>query len=299
MNRSRMMVFALLAVAMSVVVAFVAYRVLKHRLAPPDETVQIVVAADKLQIGARVTDTMLRTASWPRGVQLDGSFSDPAEVVGRGVLVPMQPNEPVLESKLAPKEAGAGLTTVIPDGMRAVSVQVNDVIGVAGFVLPGSHVDVIVIGSPEKGGGSDVSKLFLENVQVLAAGTNVQQDANGQPMKVNVVTLLVTPDDAEKLALSTVDSRIQLALRNPLDKDQTNPAAVRKEALYGMPSAPAPAPPRPKTTVVRYRPKAPVRPAVAAAVGPAPAAGRSYTVEVISGTKRETSTFEVKEKSKE
>src|SRR6516225_10740839 len=117
MNRSRMMVFALLAVAMSVVVAFVAYRVLKHRLAPPDETVQIVVAADKLQIGARVTDTMLRTASWPRGVQLDGSFTDPAQVVGRGVLVPMQPNEPVLESKLAPKEAGAGLTTVIPDWM--------------------------------------------------------------------------------------------------------------------------------------------------------------------------------------
>lgn len=299
MNRTRMLVLAFFAVVMSVMVAFVAYRVLKRRLAPPDETVQIVVAADKLQIGARVTDTMLRTASWPRGAPLDGSFSDPAQVVGRGVVVPMQPNEPVLESKLAPKEAGAGLTTVIPDGMRAVSVQVNDVIGVAGFVLPGSHVDVIVIGSPDKNGGTEVSKLFLENVQVLAAGTNVQQDANGQPMKVNVVTLLVTPDDAQKLALSTVDSRIQLALRNPLDKDQSNPAAVRKEALYGITSAPIAAAPRPKATVVKYRPKVPARPVVAAAVVPAAASGRSYTVEVISGTKRETSTFEVKEKSKE
>src|SRR5215471_18253450 len=205
MNRTRMMIFAVLAIAMSVMVAFVAYRVLKNRLAPPEETTQIVVAADTLPIGTRVAEPMLRTASWPKGAPLEGSFTDPTQVVGRGVLVSMQPNEPVLESKLAPKEAGAGLTTVIPEGMRAVSVQVNDVIGVAGFVLPGSHVDVIVIGSPDKSGGSDVSKLFLKNVQVLAAGTNVQRDVNGQPMKVNVVTLLVTPDDAEKLALSTVD----------------------------------------------------------------------------------------------
>lgn len=299
MNRTRMMVFALLAIFMSVMVAFVAYRVLKNRLAPPEETTQIVVAADKIPIGTRVTDTMLRTASWPKVAPLDGSFTDPAQVVGRGVVISMQPNEPVLESKLAPKEAGAGLTTVIPEGMRAVSVQVNDVIGVAGFVLPGSHVDVIAIGTPEKGGTSDISKVFLENVQVLAAGTNVERDANGQPMKVNVVTLLVTPEDAQKLALSTVDSRIQLALRNPLDKDQANPAAVRKEALYGMSSVPVAPAVRPKTTVVRYRPKPPALPAVAAAVTPTASPGRSYTVEVISGTKRETSTFEVREKRKE
>ena len=298
MNRTRMLAFALLAVVMSVMVAYVAYRVLKNRLAPPEETTQIVVAAEKLPIGTRVTETMLRTASWPRGTPLDGSFGDPAQLLGRGVLVSMQPNEPVLESKLAPREAGAGLTTVIPEGMRAVSVLVNEVIGVAGFVLPGSHVDVIVIGSPDKGGSSDVSKVFLENVEVLAAGTNVERDANGQPMKVNVVTLLVTPDDAEKLALSTVDSRIQLALRNPLDKDQTSPAAFRRAALYGTSSSPtpAPAPSRPRAGVVKYKPKGPPGPAVVAAAAPAEAPGRTYTVEVISGTKRETSTFHVREK---
>ena len=122
-------------------------------------------------------------------------------MVGRGVIVQMFPNEPILESKLAPREAGAGMAVAIPDGMRAVSIQVNDVIGVAGFIQPGSRIDLILTGIPKEG-MEMASKIVIENLQVLATGQNVQQDANGKPQTVPVVTLLVTPEQAEKITLA-------------------------------------------------------------------------------------------------
>ncbi|MFY9570664.1 MAG: Flp pilus assembly protein CpaB, partial [Blastocatellia bacterium] len=202
--KNRMLILAVLALALSGAVAYYAYRILKNRLSPSDETVQIVVALEKLSLGARITEQQLRLTPWPKATPLEGSFITPSEVVGRGVIVPMSPNEPVLESKLAPREAGAGLTTAIPEGMRAVSVRVNEVIGVAGFVTPGTRVDVIAIGSLSGDGQDQRSKVFLENVQVLAAGQNVQRDANGQPQQnVQVVTLLVSPEDSQKLALAS------------------------------------------------------------------------------------------------
>jgi Flp pilus assembly protein CpaB len=156
-------------------------------------------------------------------------------------MVPIQANEPITESKLAPKEAGAGLTAVIPEGMRALSIQVNSIIGVAGFVIPGSRVDLILIGVPPKdvkGAKEDelASKIILENLEVLAAGQNVQRDVNGKPQNVQDVTLLLTPEQAEKVALATGDGRIQLALRNPMDKEAAEPPLVVRSALYAGPT---------------------------------------------------------------
>ena len=181
MNRTRMIVLAISAVALSVLVSLFAYGVLKNRTTPirekvTEEVAQVVVAAQRLPLGVRLTERNLRLAPWSRAVSLKGSFTDPKEIVGRGVIVPMISNEPVLESKLAPREAGAGLTPAIPDGMRAVGVKVNDVIGVAGFALPGTRVDVILTGTNNK---VETSKVILENIQVLAADQNVEQDANG------------------------------------------------------------------------------------------------------------------------
>ena len=122
--------------------------------------------------------------------------------------------------------------STIPDGMRAVSVKVNDVIGVAGFVVPGSRVDLILSGSPTESGNVEMSKVILENIQVLAAGQNVANDDNGKPLNVQVVTLLVTPEQSERLALASVDGKIQLALRNPMDLEHTNPNAIRREHLF-------------------------------------------------------------------
>src|SRR5215471_12680733 len=238
MNRSRMFILSAVAFVVALGVTFFTYRALRDRLQPPDDMSQIVVAAQSVSLGSRLTEADLRLAPWPRAVPLEGSFRNISDVVGRGVVISMIPNEPVLDSKLAAKGSGAGLTAAIPDGMRAVSVKVNDVIGVAGFVVPGSRVDVILSGSPVNNGDIQMSKVILENIQVLAAGQNVATDANGKPLSVQVVTLLVTPEDSQKLALATVEGKVQLALRNPLDLDRTNPDAVRREALYGPSSAP-------------------------------------------------------------
>jgi pilus assembly protein CpaB len=296
MNRTRMIVFAFFALALSGLVAYYAYRMLSNRLAPPtDETVQIVVAAEKLTLGNRLTETQLRVANWPKANLPEGHFSDPNAIVGRGVIVAMSPNEPVLDSKLASKEAGAGLGSAIPEGMRAVAVRVNDIIGVAGFVTPGTHVDVIIIGTPGASGVT-TSKIFLENVQVLSAGQNVERDVNGKPQSSQVVTMLVTPEDAQKLALAG-DQRIQLALRNPIDLVVENPKGVQMATLYGTSSA-APTPeaprPRPRPMVVRYAPRP--KPEIAAPVSVEPAV-RSVTIEVIRGDKRESSTFQMKPKT--
>ena len=178
---------------------------------------------------------------WPKSMPLQGSFSDASLVVDRGTMAPIEMNEPILESKLAPKGAGAGLMTVIPQGMRALSIQVNSIIGVSGFVLPGSRVDLILTAIPPKdvkGAKNEEmgSKIILENLEVLAAGQNVQRDVEGKPQTVQDVTLLLTPDQAQRVALATGDGRIQLALRNPMDKKAAEPLLVVRSSLYEGPT---------------------------------------------------------------
>src|SRR5262245_26993766 len=186
MNRSRMFVLAAVAFIIAVGVTAFTYRVLSNRLQPTSDMTEIVVAAQGVSLGSRLTEADLRMAPWPRAVPLQGSFAKVSDVVGRGVVTPMIANEPVLESKLAATGSGAGITAAIPEGMRAVGVKVNDVIGVAGFVLPGTRVDVVLSGSPNKNGELEMSKVILENVQVLAAGQNVTSDVNGKPQNVQV-----------------------------------------------------------------------------------------------------------------
>src|ERR1044072_6297056 len=143
MKRSRMFILAAVALTLSVVVTGGVYRILKAQLQPPDEMTQIMVASHEVPLGSRLTEGDVRLAPWPKAVPLKGSFTALSEVVGRGVVVPMIPNEPILDWNRAPAGVGYGLPPAIPEGMGAVGVKVNDVIGVAGFVLPGSRVDVI------------------------------------------------------------------------------------------------------------------------------------------------------------
>src|SRR5213594_1892397 len=274
MNRSRMLILAAAAFAIAVAVTVFTYRALRDRFQPSvDDTTEIVVAAQGVSVGSLLQAADLRLAPWPRAVPLQVSFQRISDVAGRGVVTPMVLNEPILESKLAATGAGGGLTATIPDGMRAVGVKVNDVIGVAGFVVPGSRVDIILSGSPARNGEVEMSKVFLENIQVLAAGQNVTNDANGKPQNVQVVTLLVTPEDSEKLALASVDGRIQLSLRNPLDLDRMDPKAVRRESLYGASSGtpektPAPSPVAPKPAAPRVATPKPEPPVPVAQVTP-------------------------------
>ena len=170
-------------------------------------------------MGAELKAEDLKVALFPQGQAPEGAFVKPDEIVGRGVIVNIVKNEPILPAKLASKEAGAGLPPVIPEGMRAVSVRVNEVIGVAGYVLPGTRVDVLATASPTNDPKDMTTKVVLANVQVLTAGTRMEQDQkDGKPVQVTVVTMSVTPEQAERLALASTEGKIQLALRNPLDQ---------------------------------------------------------------------------------
>jgi pilus assembly protein CpaB len=203
-----------------------------------------------------------------------GAFSNPDEIVGRGLVMPVIQNEPILPMKLAGKDAGSGLPVVIPEGKRAVSVRVNEVIGVAGYVLPGTRVDVLATASPTQHREDTTTKLVLSNVQVLAAGTKLEQDGEqGKPVSVNVVTLLVTPEESEKLTLGATEGKIQLALRNPLDKETPETPGIQPASLLGNTGT------RPARRSGAGRTSRPVA-TVAAAAAPEP------TVEIIRGDKR-------------
>jgi pilus assembly protein CpaB len=240
-------------------------------------TQPVVVAAADLQIGAEVKKEDVTVVNFPAGQAPQGSFSKPADIIGRGLIVPVVMHEPILSAKLASKEAGVGLPPVIPEGMRAVSVRVNEVIGVAGYVLPGTRVDVVATASPTNERSDTTSKVILSNVQVLTAGTRMEQDQEqGKPVQVTVVTLLVNPEQAERLALASTEGKIQLALRNPLDQGNPETPGIKTAHLVGT-SRPAPA-----RRSASASPKGKPGQAVTMTVAPPPLP----TVEVIRGDKR-------------
>jgi pilus assembly protein CpaB len=240
-------------------------------------TQPVVVAAADLNLGTELKKEDLTVVNFPQGAAPEGSFARVQDVLGRGLIVAMVKNEPLMPGKLASKEAGAGLPPIIPEGMRAVSVRVNEVVGVAGYVLPGTRVDVLCTASPSSLPQDATSKVILSNVQVLTAGTRLEQDQEkGKPMQVTVVTLLVYPDQAERLALASTEGKIQLALRNPLDQGAPETPGVKPAMLLGVVKAQAPGKTVARNTKKSVGPVTPETPMVA----PAP------TVEMIRGDKR-------------
>jgi len=235
------------------------------------------VAAKPMSMGTMVTRASIKLVPWPSQTPMAGGFSDIDAVVDRGLLTSVVENEPLSENKLAPKQAGAGLPPSIPPGMRAMSVKVDEVVGVAGFVVPGTHVDVMVI-LPQK--DDSVARVVATNVGVLTAGTRSDQEnaKEGKSTPSTVITLLVSPDDAERIALAQVEGRLMLSLRNPMDTVATETRGVRTGGLLGMPDVP---PPQPKPVV--RKPVAPV------AVVEEPVA-RAYVVEAIRAAKRSDET---------
>jgi len=234
----------------------------------------VVVARADLALASELRADDLTTVQWPEGAVPEGAFSDPQQLVGRGLIAAVVKNEPILPGKLSSKEAGSGLPPIIPEGKRAVSVKVNEVIGVAGYVLPGTMVDVVTTQSPTARPEDMTSKVVLTQVPVLTAGTRLEQDGkDGKPMQVTVVTLLVTPEESEKLALASNEGKIQLALRNPMDKSAPTTNGIQPAALLGRGAAPAP---RRGTAKPLFKPAA-----------PAPTGEPLPTIEIIRGDKRE------------
>jgi pilus assembly protein CpaB len=224
-----------LAVLISLLTGAYVYRQFKRAagIQKPVST-HIVVASHPLQLGARLTPQDMRLIPWTAGAPMLGMFTSTDDCLNRALITSMFENEPVLDSKLAPKSGGAGLAEEIPEGMRAVSVAVNEVVDVAGFVLPGTMVDVVATATIPQHASEPVTRTILENVRVLAAGQKVEQDREGKPQTVPVITLLVDPQQADKLAMASTQGKIQLALRNTIDSRLLAPPPVYLSSLFGV-----------------------------------------------------------------
>jgi pilus assembly protein CpaB len=282
-RNTRTLIVVLVALAAAGVATYGVARVIKSRPVVEKEIAHtyVVAGARTLTVGAMVTPADVKLIAWPEKSPVPGAFAKVEDVVNRGVISQVLENEPITPTKLAPVGGGAGLPPTIPTGMRALSVRVNEVVGVAGFVVPGTHVDVCVT---MREGNDSATRVVVSNVQVLTAGTRYDQDKskNGEPIPTSVVTLLLTPEDAGRVVLATTSGQLMLTLRNPLDQEPTSTAPTRTATLFG--GAPPP-PPR----AAAERPARP-RPVVVAApppvVAPPPPPPKPYTVEAIRGAKR-------------
>ena len=278
MNRSRLLMIGGLALAVGLLVSYTVFNRLKALTGGNNErSVQVVVAATDIQVGSKLTDRDLRVAAFPQSSVPPNAFSRKSQVLGRGAILPIGQGDFVLPNKLAAEDAGAGLPSMIPPGMRAVSVRVNDVVSVAGFVQPGTRVDVLSTGN-EGSGNERQTTTVLENVAVIAVGRSLlDRVLTGETQNASVITLLVSPADAQRLTLASQEGRIQLTLRNPLDTKMGATGATRASSLY--PGAPQRAP----------QTASKVHKIVAKAAPPAPTS--PYQVEMIRGSKRDETKF--------
>jgi pilus assembly protein CpaB len=238
MNKRLIGVF-LFAIVVAGIASLVVIKVLGNpqpREAKPVATVQVWVASRDLPVGTLVQPGDVTATAWPTAVPPGASqkTGEVCEWVGRGVITKIYQGEPILKGRLAPAGAGAGLQSLIPPGSRAVAVRVDEIIGVAGFVVPGQRVDVLISGAPPSGtqATGNLSKTLLQNVQVLSAGQNLEKDPEGKPISVTVVNLLVKPDDAEVLTLAGKETRVQLVLRNPTDDKEVKTTGTSVAHLF-------------------------------------------------------------------
>ena len=264
-----------MAIAVAGTVTLLAYRRLRLSATGPSVVIHLVAASGDLPAGATLTSKDVELIDWHSDTPPAGSFSKVEDVVGRPLIDSMVANELILNGKLAAEGSGIGLSSKIPAGMRATAVRSNEIVGVAGFLYPGSHVDVLATYNPP-GAAGPVTTTVLQDVEVLTAGQTIEPDPQGKPQTVNVVTLLLSPDDSQKLLLTSSQGTIQFVLRSGIDQKRMEILPTRMDQLipYAKPVV--------TTTVARRVPqKAPAPP-------PPPPV---FLLEVIQGTQRSTQKF--------
>jgi pilus assembly protein CpaB len=272
MNR-RLLNILLIAFVIAAGCSYIVFRLVGNRLSGTHQTTtHVIAAAQDVKLGAVLRDADLTTLEIT-GTLPKGAILKKENAIGRGVISNLYLGEPVLESRLAAPGSGGGLAATIPQGMRATAVRVNEVVGVAGFVTPGMRVDVLITGNPPGGATSQGSlvRTLLQNIEVLSAGTDIQRDAEGKPLQVQVVNLLVTPAQAEILSLASNETKIQLVLRNPLDTNLDKPPGTATAQLF--------------SDAILPKAAVPVRKAA-----PKPASS-VYLVEVFNGSKKSETKF--------
>lgn len=272
MKAKRLLTALVIALAVSGLFTFwLSRRVAKGTRASVPQRQLYVAAGKPLEAGELLKPASLQLIEWPVSSPITGGFTKIEDVAGRIVLYPLPKGEPILERQLAAVGAGAGLTADIPSGMRAISVRSDEVIGVAGFLLPGAHVDVLMTThsamAPEP-----QTLTVLQDVVVLAVGQQMHPQPDGKPISVNVVTLLLKPEDAEKLVLATSLGVIYFVLRNGADKEQALSPPVGLNQLTGTAASPVNEAVSPTKDLVRPR-------------------SRQYQVETILGDKQVVTGF--------
>ena len=302
--KKRLLSVLAFALAVSAGAAFVLYQLISSKVqvntAVKPATIKVFVSAHDLELGALIQEKDIRAMDYLSAPA--GAVSKKEDIVGRGVTTPIHQDTPFFEVALAPKGAGAGFASTIPKGMRAFAVHVNEVVGVAGFAVAGMRVDVLVSGSVPSAVGESlgsITRTMLQNVEVLSAGQNFQKDAEGKPVLVQVVNLLVTPEQAEMLNLAT-ENRIQLVLRNPSDHEIVQTPGASLAGLFSgspiripkMAMAPARLGPG-QSESLRASTEAPRAPEArrAAPTETVIEKPRNMTIEVISGDKRSEASF--------
>ena len=278
---------------MAAIIAGGATYLVARRLQPPPvgpNMISIVAAAKDLLPGVPLTAQDLTTIAWPENVTLPGSMRKPEDVIGRPLMVSVSAKQPLVQRDLAAPGSGYGLSGKIPEGMRATAIRSNEIVGVAGFLFPGSHVDVIATYASSSG---TITNTVLQDVEVISTGTSIEPDPQGKPQTVNVVTLLLTPEDSQKILLASSQGTIQFVLRSGVDRKIADILPTRMDQLSGRPvqvSAPAPVAPAPKPVArasVKVEPPH-VPPPV---VEHEPPKAEPHMIEVIQGTQRSIQKF--------
>lgn len=278
MNK-RVLTILLSAFVVAALCSFLVFRIVRHSVTatPLSKTTTVVAAATDIKLGSILHDKDLTTIKIV-GAAPQGAILKPEDAIGRGVIANIYAGEPILNNRLAAPGSGGGLAATIPPGMRAAAVKVDEVVGVAGFVTPGMRVDVLISGNPpgtNNNAQGTLTKTLLQNLEVLSAGTDIQKDAEGKPKQVQVVNLLVTPQQAELLSLAGNETHIQLVLRNPTDTIMAKPQETSMAELFADNNVPH---------VVRghyvVRRKA-----------------ETYTIKVINGAKQSESKFPATEEN--
>src|SRR5713226_9402282 len=236
------------------------------------QVTQIVAAANPLSPGIAISAKDVVMIDWPNDVQLTGSYAKADDVLGHPLIHSLGAREPILQRDLGLEGSGIGLATKIPPGMRATAVKSNEIVGVAGFLYPGSHVDVLATYNLP-GNVGNLTQTVLQDVEVLTAGQTIEPDPQGKPQQVDVVTLLLTPEDSQKLQLASTQGAIQFVLRNGTDKKTVDLHPARLDQLVAMAKPPA----------------APVK---AGRRTPVAAARPTYVLEVIQGTQKTVHRFD-------
>ncbi|HZI46534.1 MAG TPA: Flp pilus assembly protein CpaB [Pyrinomonadaceae bacterium] len=303
--RNKRLIIALLAAITFGLIAAVSVKQYLLSAQAFNRTNEVVVAKVAIPVGSRIIAEQLTTAQFPADVTPEGAISKiDANLIDRVVVTAISPRDPITEAKLAPVGSLGGLSSVIPEGYRAMTVKVDDVVGVSGFIMPGTLVDIVVVIQPPKGTANEemISKIVLQNIKVLASGQNIDKPKNDREVErsIKAVTLQVTPEQAEKLALASSEGKLQLVMRNSVDQADEQTSGANKRSLLngeratlvpdaginGTVSTPKAAPSSPR----RFAPR-PVAKETAAPKAATPPPAPRPTIEVIKGAKKEIQDF--------